>query len=989
MSARDWRCVVVGSTWGGWDFLSWSAMVSFSSRLRRLVLISLVLPASLAGAGVPKFVAGVTTFNSGVLGQPLVWPGGKLTYFVDQGGLNAALPHAQAVAMVDAAAALWSAVPTAAVQLTDGGALAEDVSGGNIAVTNGAITAPADVTPAATGTPVAVIFDADGAVTDALYGSGASNPTSCQLNGVRAWIDNFTPAAALAHGVILINGLCAATEDQEAMLQFELERAFGRLLGLDYAQVNPGAAATETDKLLGWPVMQPISGACGNAGGNCIPDPTLLRADDTAALSRLYPVTSSNLGSFPGKILTAANTISLKGTISFRNGLGMQGVNVVARPLDAHGNPLYEYTVTAVSGVLFNGNHGNPVTGWVNASGVRLDQWGSNDATLQGFFDLSGIPLPPGLTVADYQISFEALNPLYMEDNAVGPYLQGQPAPSGTLATQTLQGLSPGSIQTLSVVAGDSAISGSNDAIGSVDQPRTLPPGGLWAGRLGQVGQTDWFTFPARGNRIFSIVTQAVNESGEPSAVKAMPTIGIWNSADADGSPPVGYGPGFNGMATGSTWLRVATGGDDLVKIGITDLRGDGRPDYAYNAWVLYADTVYPARLPASGGPIVIHGTGFRLNDTVQVGGRQATVTSIAPTEITAIAPAAAAGVTGSVDVEVDDDPDFYAAAVIPSGLSYNAGSGDALTLVTAPMNTVPLGVPEPFTVTALGADLNPAGGVTVVYTVTSGTARLGCGLSACTVTASGDGTATMNLTAVDGAWSIVTASLTNGASVQAQFQGGSAPTLTALTGQLSLAAGATIPWTVRALVESGGAPLSGQSVVWQSASGFTLNGGNSATTAGNGIATLTLTAGALAEGQTATIQACVNGGSPCVSFTAFGARAAYAGLRAISGTEQTLSLTGTPSQIALRVLDMDGNPLAGARVSLYQSIYAWQPPCPTHGSCAAAPLLMQQAAAATSAVDGSVIFDPASIAATATELYGVASTGNTASLNIQIEQHP
>ncbi len=77
----------------------------------------------------------------------------------------------------------------------------------------------------------------------------------------------------------------------------------------------------------------------------------------------------------------------------------------------------------------------------------------------------------------------------------------------------------------------------------------------------------------------------------------------------------------------------------DIVRVGIADLRGDGRPDYAYNGWVLYADTVAPERLPAAGGPIVIHGMGFRLVDTVLVGGHPALVTSVSPTEITAIAP--------------------------------------------------------------------------------------------------------------------------------------------------------------------------------------------------------------------------------------------------------------------------------------------------------------------------------------------------------------
>ncbi len=72
------------------------------------------------------------------------------------------------------------------------------------------------------------------------------------------------------------------------------------------------------------------------------------------------------------------------------------------------------------------------------------------------------------------------------------------------------------------------------------------------------------------------------------------------------------------------------------------------------------------------------------MADTVLVGGRPAVVTSISPNQITAIAPAAAPGVTGSVDVEVDDQPIYYAAAIISGGISYDSGGGDALTLIAA-----------------------------------------------------------------------------------------------------------------------------------------------------------------------------------------------------------------------------------------------------------------------------------------------------------------
>ena len=410
-----------------------------------------------------------------------------------------------------------------------------------------------------------------------------------------------------------------------------------------------------------------------------------------------------------------------------------------------------------------------------------------------------------------------------------------------------------------------------------------------------------------------------------------------------------------------------------MVRVGVADLRGDGRPDYAYKGFVLYADTVEPARLPASGGAITIRGMGFRLADTVLVGGQPALVTSISPNEITAIAPAAKAGVTGSVNVEVDDDPTFYAAAILTGGISYDAATGDALTLNTAPMNTVPIGEPLPFSVTAYTAGLTPAGslapagGVAIAYTVTSGTAQLACGQPVCTVTASGDGRATLNITAVDGTLSVVTASLLNGSQVQAHFSGGTPPVLASLNPQLSLASGVNFLWTVQALVLNKGLPLSGQTVTWTSLndgiavkSSGTVQATGSAVTGASGIANQTLSVGPLDEGQTATIEACLNGTSQCVIYTAFGARAEYTTLLPVSGTEQSLAATGTPAQIVLRLYDMDGNPMAGGTVALYQALYAWTQPCPAHAACTNGALLGTQAGTATSALDGSVNFTPA-----------------------------
>jgi len=156
-----------------------------------------------------------------------------------------------------------------------------------------------------------------------------------------------------------------------------------------------------------------------------------------------------------------------------------------------------------------------------------------------------------------------------------------------------------------------------------------------------------------------------------------------------------------------------------------------------------------------------------------------------------------------------------------------------------------------------------------------------------------------------------------------------------------------------------------------------------------SGTAARTLTVGPLIEGQQATATACLNGTSQCVTYTAFGARPEYAWLQAVTGTEQSIAASSTPGLITMRVLNTMGNPMAGAAVSLYQSLYAWSPPCPARGRCIQPQLLVTQTAIDTSALDGTVSFTPASLPGVPTTLVGVAATGNASTLRIAIEQHP
>ncbi|MGA8670404.1 MAG: hypothetical protein WB679_11035 [Terracidiphilus sp.] len=270
-------------------------------RKAALLLLGLFASGSLVAGG-PRRVAGTSFFDPAVVGQPVHWLGGQVRYFVDQGPLNDSVSNLQATVMVDAAAALWSAVPTAGVNLVNAGALNEDVNGSNVVASNGVFAQPADVAPSATGYPVGVIFDTDGTAINAVFGKGASDAAGCQNNGVWSWIDNIGSDATIAHAVILLNGLCANTANQIEMMSFQLERAFGLILGLDFSQVNPNALTSgDPDQELGTPVMQPLSGACGASGGACIPAPNVLRFDDIATLNRIYPITRRISRVFPAR----------------------------------------------------------------------------------------------------------------------------------------------------------------------------------------------------------------------------------------------------------------------------------------------------------------------------------------------------------------------------------------------------------------------------------------------------------------------------------------------------------------------------------------------------------------------------------------------------------------------------------------------------------------------------------------------------------------
>ena len=82
-----------------------------------------------------------------------------------------------------------------------------------------------------------------------------------------------------------------------------------------------------------------------------------------------------------------------------------------------------------------------------------------------------------------------------------------------------------------------------------------------------------------------------------------MPVAGLWDIADPGLTPaPANTPSAFNTSYFGETRLDAQIFQSTTFRLGIADYRGDGRPDYSYQARVLYGDRVLPARASVAGG---------------------------------------------------------------------------------------------------------------------------------------------------------------------------------------------------------------------------------------------------------------------------------------------------------------------------------------------------------------------------------------------------
>jgi hypothetical protein len=305
----------------------------------------------------------------------------------------------------------------------------------------------------------------------------------------------------------------------------------------------------------------------------------------------------------------------------------------------------------------------------------------------------------------------------------------------------------------------------------------------------------------------------------------------------------------FLSVDSGMTRLDAQIAASTNFLIGISDERGDGRPDYRYHAHVLYADSVSPARLGVNGGAVTVKGSGFAPGLSVALGSTTTTPLTVSAGQMMLSAPANADG-PQSITIT---DPVSGASSVMTNALIYGAAPTDNIVLLGSGLNPpTPVGTQatNPMMVRVRAADgVTPVSGATIAWSASNGVQLSACSdASACSVASDPLGEATTLLTPSSSGVATISATLAPAAygssnAVSATLFAIQSPSdLGVSTPYLWISQGATtsIPLTARAL--SNGLPQNNVQVNFNIVSGSATLSAASAQTNSSGYATVNLT---------------------------------------------------------------------------------------------------------------------------------------------------
>jgi hypothetical protein len=798
-------------------------------------------------------------------------------------------------------------------------------------------------------------------VIDTLLGEGASDPSGCRDTGVVESVDSIE-SDGIQHAMLILNGRCVgSTPQQLTQMQYQLERAFGRVIGVAWSQLNDniftGATPATAGEIDYWPIMHPIDVLCSSYSYQCMTNPFTLRMDDVDALALLYPVTPSNVQ--VGQSLSSASALNLSGNLAFPTGQGMDWVNVTAtRQTQGRATPDPWEVVSAVSGYKFQQNGGNPISG--TESGIENvgDTWSPDEG---GFV----MPRVGDSSVENVYMTTEAIDPLYTDEYAIAPYERPPVTPSGLPMRLTAWSGVAGMGGFFTTTASGAASSCAPGGDGTQSAPAASGTSGWWNGLLCPLGHSSWWNVQVNGGSSWTLEVTALDETGAATMSKAQPVIGVWKVGDR-GLPTIASEPvSMNSMAPGVTQLWMPAGSTPgNYMFAVADQYGGGRPDFGYQARVLYAASATPAAVGAAGGQIVIAGEGFRQGNQVSVNGVPATVLSVSANQIVARAPsmaAAGAALATPVDVMVSDVA-TGGETDIANGFVYSDALPDVMTVVSAP-SALETGVAAatPFAVQLFGTDgVTPLANASVQLSAAPGSASFGAcsGASTCVVQTNAMGIVQTTVTGGSAGQVVLSAAEVNGSAVKQVTVMDTNPVrvVTMASAASYVAAGASGTWTLSLSAMQDGAAAASVPVVWMASGGVSLSGASTATGA-DGSASVVVSGSQMNAG-TAMVTGCAWSGV-CASWTLTAVDSSQWRIVVSAGAGQSVSAGTALAAVTMGVTDTAGHTLQGAAVTVYQTTDAWEGTCAVQGRCASSPVLESAQSTALSDASGNVMVTP------------------------------
>jgi hypothetical protein len=202
------------------------------------------------------------------------------------------------------------------------------------------------------------------------------------------------------------------------------------------------------------------------------------------------------------------------------------------------------------------------------------------------------------------------------------------------------------------------------------------------------------------------------------------------------------------------------------------------------------------------------------------------------------------------------------------------------------------------------------------------------------------------------------------------------------------IAAGATVTWAPQVSVLDNFASTIGALIDWKAVSGPVAVSPGQSQVNSQGIASTVAMVGPLVSGAQAALTGCA-WATTCATFTTQGVDPAEFQLVVVSGAGQNVSAGSNLVPVVVQVVDSAFHPVAGAAVQIYQTVDAWQPPCPDRGRCPIAPIIASSQSTLTSDAYGILTVSPEQLSGVAGTTNLAAAAGTQGFLSLTLEKQP